>query len=343
MKELLTRLSEVYGPSGQEYRVRARIKEEIKDHVDDLKEDALGNLMTIKKAKGSRNPVKIMVAAHMDEIGVMVTHIDENGFLRFANIGGVSPFRLIGQRVIFGNGLIGTIWNEPLDDISKLTLEKMYIDMGAEKKESTNGMVKIGDVATFHRPLEWMGKRCLGKAMDNRAGCAVAVEAIKSLGDTPNEVYFVFTSQEEVGLRGARTSAYALNPHIGIAIDVTGTGDTPEAKTMSVKLGAGAAIKVKDNSVICHPFVRDNLIKSAQSKGIPHQLEVLEWGGTDAGSIHLTREGIPSGAISIPCRYIHSPSEMVDLSDMTSAVALLIAFLQIPFEKTIGNRENFML
>ncbi len=337
MKEVLRKLSETYGPSGHEYRIREIIKEEISGFVDEIREDTMGNLIAVKRASRGKAEAKVMVAAHMDEIGLIVTHIDDNGFIRFSNIGGVSPFISIGQRVIFSNGAIGTVYHEPIEDISKLKLENMYIDIGAQDKESAMKIVKIGDAAGFHRPLEWVGERGIGKSMDNRAGCAVAVETIKKVGRTPNDVYFVFTSQEEVGLRGARTAAYGIAPDVGIAVDVTSTGDTPEAKTMAVKLGGGTAIKVRDASVICNPLVRERLIEIAEANGIPYQLEILERGGTDAGSIHLTREGIPSGVISVPCRYIHSPSEMIDYYDMVNSIELLTKALQSPFKMFAGS------
>lgn len=328
MKELLRRLSEAYGPSGHEDKVREIIRGELDGAVDEIREDALGNLIAVKKVKRGTPKARIMVAAHMDEIGVIVTYIDEKGFLRFSNVGGISPFTLIGERVIFSNGVIGNFWHEPLEDMSELKLEKMYIDIGAGDRKKAMEMVRVGDVAGFHRSLEWVGERGIGKAMDDRAGCAVVVEAAKRAEELPNEVYFVFTSQEEVGLRGSRTSAYGLDPDIGIAVDVTATGDTPEAKAMAVKLGGGTAIKVRDASVISHPRVRESLIEIAEARGIPYQLEVLERGGTDAGGIHLTREGIPSGAVSVPCRYIHSPSEMIDYADMINSVDLLVGFLE---------------
>ncbi|NLZ92639.1 MAG: M42 family metallopeptidase [Firmicutes bacterium] len=328
MKELLKRLSETYGPSGREEKIAAVIQEELQDYVDEMFTDRMGNLYAIKKGSGT----KVMVAAHMDEIGVIVTYIDENGFLRFSNIGGVSPYIMLGQRVVFANGTIGTIGMEKLDDIKKLTLDKLYLDIGAKNRAEAAKLVKIGDIATSERELVVAGNRVIGKAMDNRVGCAVLIQAMRELSESPNEVYAVFTVQEEVGLRGARTSSYRINPEIGLAVDVTLVGDTPEAPTMSVELGKGAAIKVKDNSVICHPRVKELLAELAEKHQIPYQFEVLTAGGTDAGAIHLTREGIPSGVISVPCRYVHTPGEMVDLDDVESAVKLLKTFLTEPIE-----------
>ncbi|HHV94557.1 MAG TPA: M42 family metallopeptidase [Firmicutes bacterium] len=330
MQDLIKRLAELYGPAGSEERVAVYIQESIRPVVHEVYTDPMGSVVAVKR--GAADGKKIMLAAHMDEIGVMVTDIDEKGFLRFSNIGGISPFTLIGQRAEFADGTIGVFGFEKVDDMRDLKLNKMYIDIGASSKEEAAAKVNIGDSAVIHRECIVQGRRVIGKAMDNRIGCAVLIETARRLQDSPNEVYFVFTTQEEVGLRGARTAAYSVDPDYGIAVDVTATGDTPEAQRMAVSLGKGAAIKVKDNSVITHPVVRNLLIDTAKAKGIAYQMEVLEWGGTDAGSIHLTRSGVPTGAVSVPCRYVHTPSEMVDLDDVEACVQLLTAVLERPWQ-----------
>ncbi len=321
MKDLLGRLSEAGGPSGHEDAVRNIIAKEIEGFVDEMRVDALGNLI----ARKGRGPKRIMFAAHMDEVGVIATYIDDKGFIRFSNIGGVTPFTLLGERVVFGNGTIGVFGVEKLDNIKDIKMEHLYIDIGTSSKEETEKLVRIGDFASYLREFRDLGKRVAGKALDDRAGCAVMIEALKRLGDPGAEVYFVFTVQEEVGLRGAKTSAYGVNPDIAVAIDVTATGDTPNGMKMAVELGKGAAIKVKDMSIMVHPMVKRILTEAAEEDGIPYQYEVLESGGTDSGAIHLTREGVPSGVISIPCRYIHTPSEMIDMGDFESAVRLLLS------------------
>lgn len=323
-RDLLKRLLETFGPSGHEETIREVIKEEIKDYADEIKVDALGNLIAIKRGNGK----KIMVASHMDEIGIMVTNIDENGFLRFTNIGGVSPSISLYQRVMFADGTMGVVGMEELDDMKDLALDKMFIDIGASSKEEAMKKVNIGDVACFYAPFVQDGDYIMAKSMDDRIGCYVAIEALKALKDCPNEVYFVFTVQEEVGLRGAKTAAYGIDPDMGIAIDVTATGDTPKAKPMDVKMGKGTAIKIKDNSVLAHPTVKNLMIETAKENNIPYQLEILEFGGTDSGAIHLTKSGVPSGVISVPCRYVHSPSEMVSVKDVESSIELLVKVLQ---------------
>ncbi|MEW6229555.1 MAG: M42 family metallopeptidase [Bacillota bacterium] len=328
MKELLKKLVEAYSPSGNEGAVREIIRKEVEGLADEVRVDALGNLIVARKGIGPR----VLLAAHMDEIGVIVTHIDEKGFLRFSNMGGVSPFVLLGERVVFENGTVGTIGTEKLDDIKDLKLGKMFIDIGANDEKSAREKVSVGDVAGFHREARMEAGRLIAKSVDDRAGCAVLVQVLKELAGRviPNQVYAVFSVQEELGTRGARTAAYGVNPDIGIAVDVTSTGDTPEARTMAVSLGKGPAIKVKDSTVIAHPRVRQVMVETAREKGLPYQMEVLEHGGTDTGPIHLTREGVPSGAVSIPTRYLHTPSEMADLGDIENAVKLLVALLEAP-------------
>lgn len=321
---LLEKLLMTFGPSGNEERIREVIKEEIKDYVDEIKVDALGNLIGIKKGHGK----KIMIASHMDEIGVMITNIDEKGFLRFTNIGGVSPFVSLYQRVMFADGTIGVVGMEKIDEIKDLKLNKMYIDIGASSKEEAMKKVNVGDVACFYTPFVQKDDALVSKAMDDRIGCFVSIEALKALKNSSNEIYFVFTVQEEVGLRGAKTAAYGINADLGIAIDVTATGDTPKAATMDVSMGKGVAIKVKDNSIIAHPAVKNLMTQVAKENDIPYQYEILDMGGTDSGAIHLTRSGIPSGVISIPCRYVHSPSEMVSASDVENAIKLLVKILE---------------
>ena len=235
-----------------------------------------------------------MLAAHMDQIGLIVTNIDENGFLRFANIGGVSPFNVIHRRVVFQNGVTGAVsYETELEDIKKLRLNKMYIDIGATSRDEAKKLVQIGDVAVYHAPMAESGNRYFGCAMDDRVGCAVLIETAKAIKESPNELVFVFTTQEEVGIRGAKTSAYSINPDIGISVDVTTTGDTPKSRPMAINLGDGPAVKVKDASLICHPMVKNLMIQRAEEAGIPYQLEVLEFGGTDSGAIHLSEKAFP--------------------------------------------------
>lgn len=320
MEDLLKELTETFGPSGSETVIGALIEKKISDRVDHLFYDNLGNLIAVRNGPSPR----IMLSAHMDEIGVVVTHVDETGFLRLAPVGGIAPQFLPGQRLQFQSGAKGTVYHEKLKNLKELNWAKLFLDLGATGQEDAVSMVRIGDTACFDQPFVKLGRRYLAKAMDNRAGCALLIEVLQRLPDMlPQELCFVFSVQEEVGLRGARTAAFHLKPDFGLAVDVTRVGDTPKAPLMAVSLGKGPAVKVKDSSVICHPQVRELMIRTAEEAGIPYQLEVLERGGTDAGAIHLSREGVPSGVLSLPCRYIHTASEIIDRNDLHYGADLL--------------------
>ncbi len=332
MKKLLKQLTETFGPSGYEDHVRQLVQAEVQPLADEIKVDALGNLIARKKpSKPSSNTKKIMIAAHMDEIGLMVSHIDEKGFVRFSPIGGVFGKYVHGGRVRFLNGVQGVIGYDRFDKSGETpSLDKVFIDVGATSKKDCP--VKVGDVAAFDRPFVEMGNRLVAKSMDDRVGVLVAIEALRALKTTPHDVYFVFTTQEEVGVRGAATSAYGVAPDLGIALDVTSAADTPEAAKMEMALGKGPCIKIKDSGALSDPRVIQWMIRTAEKNKIPYQREVLLFGGTDARAIQSTRSGVPAGCLSIPTRYVHSPSEMVDYTDVQNSVKLLTALLRAPID-----------
>jgi tetrahedral aminopeptidase len=330
VKELLRVLTEAYGPSGNEEAVRGLIRAEIerlgvlKKKGNEISVDPLGNLILLRKGTGGGR--RVMLAAHMDEIGVIVTHVDEKGFLRFAPVGGVGTLGLPGSRVRFSSGAMGVIGVEKLEDRSRTPgMDKLFMDVGAPSREACS--VKVGDIAGFLRPFQEMGTRWTAKAMDDRVGCAILLQVLAELPPSPHDVCFVFTVQEEVGLRGATTSGYGVDPEIALAVDVTDTGDTPECAPMAVRLGEGPAVKVKDGGMLSHPGVRDWLIRVAEREKIPYQREVLTGGTTDARAIQTARAGVPAGCLSIPCRYVHSPSETVDSGDALGAGRLLVQAL----------------
>jgi putative aminopeptidase FrvX len=328
VKEIIRRLTECYGPSGHEGAVRELIMAELTGLRAELHVDALGNLLARRPAGGG---TRVMLAAHMDEIGVVVTHVDQKGFLRFGGVGGVRPLPLMGGRVRFSDGTIGVIGLERLEDSSRIPpLDKFYIDVGAADRESCR--IKVGDVGCFLRGCDELGERIVAKAMDDRIGCAVLIQVMRELAKSPHDISFVFTVQEEVGLRGAVTSGYGAEPDLALAVDVTHTGDTPECAPMAVELGAGPAIKIKDGGMLTHVGVKEWLLATARTAGIPFQREVLVSGTTDASAIQTTRSGVPAGCISIPTRYVHMPSEMVDYRDVQGAVKLLVAALSEPID-----------
>lgn len=317
--ELLKKLCGVCAPSGHEKAVHSVIKAELENYADEITTDALGNLIVHKSGEGKR----LMLAAHADEIGIIVTYIEENGYIRFQNVGGVRPLYALAQRVRFENGTVGTVFYDRGADIEKITFNDMYIDIGAKSRADAEKNVNIGDCAGFAGEYAQQGDVVISKSLDDRAGCYVLIEALKRAAKSPNDVYAVFTSQEELGVRGATASAYGVSPDAGIAIDVTDTGDTIGAKPMNVSLGGGAAIKIKDSRSISSPYLTDKLKKTAEDNGIKYQLEVLLAGGTDAGAIQQSRGGVKAATISVPTRYIHSPNEMVSKNDLEACVELV--------------------
>lgn len=331
--ELAKSLVETWGPPGKESRIRGVIEQHLKGLVDETRVDRLGNLIALKRATTKPDgaaPLKVMLSAHMDEIGFIITYVDEKGFARFTNVGGLRAVSLLGNRVVFENGTQGTIQLEKgflaAESVPKMT--ELFIDVGAQ--DAASSPIKVGDMGALMGTLIAQGDRVIAKSLDDRIGCAVAIEALRQIKRTPHDIYAVFSVQEEVGIRGARTSAYAIDPDVGIALDVTGTGDFPEAAPMAVALGKGAAIKVQDSSVISDPHLRALMVQRAKEARIPYQLEVLPAGGTDTAAIQMSREGVPAGCISIPTRYIHSISETADARDIQACIDLLAAILSKP-------------
>ena len=268
----------------------------------------------------------------MDEIGFIVTYIDDNGFLRFSNVGGILTYNSVNSRVIFENGTVGTISYENKEKPTDITLSKMYIDIGCQSREEAEKVVKIGDMAVYKSDFYENGKRIISKALDDRAGCGVLIEALKKATVCPNDLYVVFTAQEEVGLRGARVAANSVKPDMAIAVDVSNVGDTPLSLELNLKLGKGPAVKMKDSSYIIHPSARKLMIQAANNAKINFQLEAAAYGGTDTGAIHLTGSGVPAGTISIPTRYIHSANEVIDIDDYTSAIKMVTSIIEMPIE-----------
>ncbi|MDY3618980.1 M42 family metallopeptidase [Agathobaculum sp.] len=318
--EYYQKIGSAFGPSGREDAVREVIAEYAAAFIDDITTDTLGNLICRKRGMGK----KLLLAAHMDSIGVVATFIDEKGFIRFAPVGGLFKGDLINIQVRFANGTRGVISYEEKTPFKELTLDHLFIDIGAKDRADALNRIQVGDFAVYEAPcFEQNGVIC-GPYLDNRIGCVALLLAMEQMKETENDVYFVFTVQEEVGLRGAGAAAFAVEPHIAIAVDVTDTGDLPERKSpMAVNLGKGPAIKVMDHSVICAPLVREALERAAEQAEVPVQQEILQFGGTDTAALQKARAGVLSGAVSIPTRYIHSPCEMCAVDDVLAASKLL--------------------
>jgi endoglucanase len=338
--ELLRRLAEAPGIPGREEKVSQMVKEALEGYVDEIRTDVLGNVIARKNGSGPSPRLKVMIAAHMDEIGFFVTHVDEKtGFLRVDPVGGFDPRVLIAQRVIVhseSGDYIGVMGIKPVHVLKEEEkkkapeIEDIFIDLGLSA-DAAKEKVRVGDSVTLKQDLVEFGELVSCKALDDRVGIYVMIEAIKRVGEHEVDIYLVATTQEEVGIRGARVSSFGIAPDIGIAVDVTVANDIPgvEEPRRVTKLGDGVAIKVKDSSSISNPYLVSKLKEIAAEKGIKYQMEILPRGGTDAGALQLTREGAAAATISIPTRYIHSVVESAHKKDIEAAIDLLAGFLEV--------------
>ena len=334
--ELQKQLVEVALPSGFEKPQGRLLAQWAKPYVDEVFTDALGNVYCHKKGPGKR----MMFPAHMDVIGLMVTFVDDKGFLRFEPIGGHSPASLIGATVRLESGIRGSVWADATADIYKhgfgdVDVHDLYIDIGAESREEAEELAPIGSVCVFDAPTTLQGDALITPYADDLCGCIALLIAMEELKDVQveNDLWFVFTVQEEVGLRGAKPAAWDVQPQVGIAVDVTRTGDTAgeiDGQRMQVALGKGPTVKIKDSSVQCNPQVVELLRKAAKGAKIPYQDEILLAGGTDTAAVQKSRAGILSGCVSIPCRNIHAPAEMVSVKDVENVGKLLAAAAKMP-------------
>ena len=317
MVELVKRLMLATGVSGREDKIREAIKKEISPYADEVIVDAMGNLIARKRGNGK----KIMFAAHMDEIGYFATHITEKGFIKVSPIGGINYLSSSYATVVSESGVVGLLAPSKADEMPKT--ENVYIDIGAKTKRQAEKRVKIGDYFVHTPSLKrTIGTRYIGRPFDDRIGCAVLIETLKGIKSSENDLYFVFTVQEEVGCRGAKPATYAIEPEIAIAVDVTRTDDKPSSDTLNVKIGEGATIKIKDASVICNVELVNRMRELARENNVKFQNEMLSKGGTDTSSMQIARRGCMAGAISIPCGFIHTCNEMIDINDAREAVKL---------------------
>ncbi len=327
---LLKELSEAVGVSGNEDDVRAIVLKAVRAHVDEVRVDALGNILALKRGNGT-NPLRVMVAAHMDEIGLMVVDHDSDGFLRVRPVGGVDTRLLPGLFLQVGNERIpGVIGLKPVHLLEgeererAPRIESLAVDIGAKSRDEAEKLAPLGTLACFATRFRELGPTVSGKAFDDRAGCAVLIELLQ--GERfPFDLYGVFTVQEEVGLRGARVAAYAIAPDCGFALEGTIADDLPKDKEGSptTELGKGPAITVMDRSFIADRRLVQHLIGTAEAVGIPYQFKQPGIGGTDAGAIHAVRAGVPSATVAVPCRYIHSPVSLLHLDDLRDTVRLM--------------------
>ena len=339
LKQLLKKLSEAPGVSGNESRIKEIIIGEIKNFVDEIKDDSMGNLITVKKGSGK---FRVMIAAHMDEIGFMVKHIEDKGFISFETIGGFDPRSLGSQRVrihSYKGDILGVIGLKPPHITTQeekdkaLKVDDLRIDVGLNSREEVENLgIKPGDSITRDISFSELGRENIVscKSFDNRAGCTVLIELIKKIKNPDYTLYGIFTTQEEVGLRGAKTAAYGIDIDFAIIIDSTTAGPIPktEADKVTISIGKGPSIDLMDRGFILSEKVKDIIVKAAQDAGIPYQTHI-SGGSTDAAAVHITKEGIPTAVISIPSKYIHSTVEIVDLNDLESTLKLAMKSIEI--------------
>jgi len=336
LKDLLEKLSNAHGVSGYEYNIKQMIEDEIRPYVDEIRTDKMGNLIATKYG-GLR---RIMLAAHMDEIGLMAKYVDDKGFIYFTTTGGWFDQTLLNQRMILhtqSGHVYGVIGSKPPHAMKEEEMKKpvkaedMFIDIGATSRENAQMLgVRAGTPITSDMEFRSLGSDMVtGKALDDRGGCAVLIEVMRRIKDVKATVHAVFTVQEEVGLKGGRTSAFGLDPDIALVSEVTFTGDHPgiEMKDQPLEIGKGPVITVSDaegNGIIVPEHVLMWLKQAAEANNIPYQLKVGAKGQTDASIIHLSREGIPTGVISTPSRYIHTPVTVMSMRDLENSAQLII-------------------
>jgi endoglucanase len=326
---ILEALSNAFGPSGCEQDVRALVLEQIRGRVDTWRVDHLGNLLAWQR--GTSDGLKVMVAAHLDEVGLMVTHADDAGFLRFVTVGGIDARVLPAKRVLVGKERVpGVIAVKPVhkttaDERSRaIPVDQLVIDVGATGKAEAEKIAAKGDYAVFATRFQDLGGVVVGKAFDDRVGCAMLIELVRR-GPYPFAFHPVFTTMEEIGLRGARVAAFTVAPDLAFVLEGTICDDSPKQREESptTELGKGPVVSVADGSVIADPRLVRHVLRTAQEMGISCQIKQPGKGGTDAGAIHLTRSGVPSLPVSVACRYIHSPVAMLSKRDLGQTVDLL--------------------
>lgn len=349
---MLKELTDANGIPGNERQPREVMKKHIEPFADELQYDGLGSLAA--KKVGDENGPKIMIAGHLDEVGFMVTRIDDKGFIYFQTVGGWWGQVMLSQRVTIttrkGDEIIGVTGSKPPHILpvevrnKPVDIKDMFIDIGVSSKEEVEAAgIRPGDMITPYFEFNVMNndKYLLAKAWDNRIGCAIAIDVLRQLKDEnhPNIVYGVGTVQEEVGLRGAKTMTYKIQPDIGFAVDVGVAGDTPgiTPKESNTKLGAGPSIVVFDASMVSHAGLREFVVDVAEEAGIPFQYDSMAGGGTDAGSIHVTANGIPALSIGIPTRYIHSHAGILHRDDYENAVKLIVEVIKRLDRETVNN------
>ncbi|MCB8917520.1 MAG: M20/M25/M40 family metallo-hydrolase [Ardenticatenaceae bacterium] len=335
MNEMLKQLTEAVGVAGEEKEVRLMIRDLIAPHVDEWRVDAMGNLLALKKGTGEL-AWRVMVDAHMDEVGLMISAIESDGSLSFLPVGGLDSRTLLGKVVQVGpKKITGVIGARPVHQLtaaqrnSIVGVDAMRIDIGASKREDAAGRVNLGDRAAFVTSYEEQGMVAFGKALDNRAGCAALVELLRG-EPYPFDLHAAFTVQEEVGLRGAQVAGYAVNPDVALVLECTPAYDLPNERDVSpnVVLGRGPSIYVMDSRAIQDPRLVAHILRTADANGLPYQVRQPGGGGTNTGSIQRAQAGVPAATIATPARFLHTPAGMIHLEDFANVIKLAEATLR---------------
>ena len=327
MLDRVHRLSAAWGPAGREQKVAQVLQEMIQPFVDEVRRDRFGNLLAVKRgtAEGGK---RVMLTAHMDTVGAIALNISEQGLIYLAPVGDFKAHHAIGQRVVWGSGVVGVLQHETVDNPKDIDLKKLWCDIGATSKDEALENVRLGDMCTFVGEIQQLGDALTGPGLDNRAGCAVLLEVAEHLGEVEHEVVFAFTCQGEIGPRGAGTAAYGVQPDLALVVDVTGASDVPKGPRGDVHLGKGPALKLKDGAYMAHFGLSELVRRVAGEQAIPLQTEILPEGRTDAQVLSVAGQGVPTAVIDIPARYRGTGGEMVNLRDLHGAADLMLKLLQ---------------
>ncbi|MDB4897356.1 MAG: endo,4-beta-glucanase [Firmicutes bacterium] len=324
----LHRLAAVWGPPGREHKVAEALQEMIKPHVDEVRTDPFGNLIAVRRGRpGAR---RVMLAAHMDTVGAIALNVSDKGLIHLGAVGDFKAHNAIGQRVVWGSGAVGVLQHEQVGDPKEIDIKKLWCDIGSSSREDALAHVRLGDMCTLVGELQQMGEAIVGPGLDNRAGCAVLVELAEHLTETDHEVIFAFTSQGEVGPRGAGTAAFGAAPDMAFVVDVAAAGDVPGRPRVDVKLGQGPALKLKDGNYIAHHGLSELVRHVANEHQVLLQTEIVAGPGghTDAQVVSVAGQGVATAVLDIPARYRGTAGEMVSMRDLHATADLVIKLLR---------------
>lgn len=327
--ERVQRLTAIWGPSGREQKVAAVLEEMIAPFVDEVERDRFGNLLARKRGSGSGR--RVLLAAHMDTAGAMALNVSEKGLIYLGAVGGLKAHHALGQRVVWGSGVTGVLQSEHLEEAKEVDFKRLLCDIGATAKDEALANVALGDICTLVAEAQPMGDFLVAPGLDNRAGCAILVEVAEHLASTEHEVVFAFTSQGEVGPRGAGVAAWGAEPDLAIVVDLAQSGDQPKAPQVATKLGGGPALKLKDGGYMAHQGLASLIQTVAEEQGIPLQLEISA-SPSEGQIVTSAGQGTPTAVIDLPVRYRGTAGEMVNLRDLHGAADLLLKLLSNPLD-----------